>query len=263
MKLKEKIREIKQKMVPIFHVIKKIFPYWKMELSVLMVGILGVAVAWTINNTATVTKEMEIMNSEFVVSDNDQEVYKEQQSQFSINNPDQEEPILTSEEKAYQTSQLCLIGNQIFSSMQSVLLTDTKFLAASDGNIAWFNETVKEKINLSESSQSVFLVSLGLNDLDKASDYVVSLNDWVSEHADKEFLFVTITPIDETRYHNATNESIQAFNTAMKNGLNESWEVIDLYQYIIDNNIQTTDGINYSISNLANMFSWLVNSVAN
>jgi hypothetical protein len=146
--------------------------------------------------------------------------------------------------------------------MQSVIVTDSQFIVDSNANFDWLKTSAKETFESLGDDIKVCVVSLGLNDLDKAESYASFMNKWAKDSQDIQFVFVNIGAIDESQCTYATNNKIKDFNIVIGSKLSKNWKVIDLYQYVEENNIQATDGVNYSIGDLANIFSWLVSSVS-
>ena len=252
----------KNKFISILQTAKKIFPHWLCELSLLalFVGIIGVS--FTLEKTAPLSLELSLVNSNVVLDENEKEIFKNQQSQFSINNPEQDNPIITSKESLINTSKICFIGDSRFSEMQNVLLTDASFITEQNANLEWLGSTSKTVIDTYGEKIDIFVVSIGLNDIENSDSYLKILNELANNNENKNFIFVNIAPIDEENYSNATNKQIENFNKEINKNINQKWRVIDLYQYVLDNKIKTIDGINYSIADLANMFSWIIDSIS-
>lgn len=252
----------KNKTISILQTAKKIFPHWLCELSLLalFVGIIGVS--FTLDKTAPLSLELSLVNSNVVLDESGKEIFKNQQSQFSINNPEQENPIVTSKENLINTSKICFVGDSRFYTMQNVLLTDVSFITEQNANLEWLNSVSKTSIETYGDKIDIFVVSIGLNDIENSDAYLKTLNDLANNNENKNFIFVNVAPIDEEKYSNVTNKQIESFNKEIKKNINQKWRVIDLYQYVVDNKLKTADGSNYAIGDLANMFSWIIDSIS-
>lgn len=259
----EELEQKEKRQVPsIFKTAKKIFPNWISELSFWILCVCVIMLSFTLNKTAPLSLELSLVNSGVVLDENGKEVLKNQHSQFSINNPEQDNPIVTSKENVINTSKVCFIGDAMFSSMKSVLLTDASFSADENANLEWFNTTGKASIESCSKSIDTFVVSIGMNDIDNKDKYIEALNAFANENEDKNFIFVNIAPIDESKNTSITNKQIEIFNKEIQKELNQKWRVIDLHKYVVENDFNIVDGTRYSIGDLANIFSWIVNSIS-
>lgn len=251
-----------EKIKPAFLVVKRIFPYWKAELSILLICVGSIMFVRMVDFSGTTADHIVAMDNTFVLDNFNKEVYKEQESQFSINNPDKENPVITADVKKYDTSEMCFIGGQRFHKIKEVILSDSQFVTDENANLSWFNSTAKTQVASLGEKANMCVVSLGLNDLENVDKYVETLNQW-SEGSDKGFVFVTIGYVNETMSNGITNQQIESFNNTMKEKLNKNWKIVDLYQYTKEKAMIPTSQFDYEIDHLANIFAWLISEISN
>ena len=157
----------------------------------------------------------------------------------------------------YQPSETLFIGGPRVQSLGTKILTDAQFLCTDSDSPTWLDE--EAEFRLEETfDKKLCIVSVGLNNLSEAMQYSQILNSWTTKFPDISFVFVNLGPVDEGRYSGATNGKIQNFNNSMQSLLNDNWRFINLYKHLAENGIEAEDGVNYSDTLNASLFSWIL-----
>ena len=122
----------------------------------------------------------------------------------------------------------------------------TKFVAESSMGLDWLKSTGITAAQQYFGSGTAVVISLGVNDLENADNYVSYVNSNASTWAKNgsKIYFTTVNPCNGN-YSNL-NEQISNFNSKIKSGLSSNVKVIDTYSYVISKGYSTTDGLHYS-----------------
>lgn len=174
----------------------------------------------------------------------------------------------------YDPSQMCFIGDQRLKDMKNLVTSKANFITNETANVTWLKETAIPEMTAAVEKQDLYIVMLGLNDLDMAEEYAQVLNEFSTTIPSASFVFVTVGPVNEeylSKNNKITNTQIDDFNSAMMSGLNNQWQVVDLCQYINDNKEITNgedqtfkdDGLLYTENMNTQAFDWILNTVQN
>ena len=122
----------------------------------------------------------------------------------------------------------------------------TKFVAESSMGLDWLKSTGITAAQQYFGSGTAVVISLGVNDLENADNYVSYVNSNASTWAKNgsKIYFTTVNPCNGN-YSNL-NDQISNFNSKIKSGLSSNVKVIDTYSYVISKGYSTTDGLHYS-----------------
>lgn len=158
----------------------------------------------------------------------------------------------------YEPVETCFIGGIRFETMKDAVLTDVKFITTENDDLNWLEQNASKELENIQNSVKLCLVSVGLSHLTQSTEYASILNNWIKQFPNISFVFVALGPIDETLYKECTNLEIRNFNSEMKDKLNDNWRFIDLFQYLAEIGIESTDGITYSNSLNGNLLTWML-----
>ena len=160
----------------------------------------------------------------------------------------------------YQPSETIFIGGPRVEALGKKVLTDVQFVTTTVDNLAWLSDDAEFLLE-ETTDKKLCVVSSGLNELDRVDEYAQLLNTWASRFPSLSFVFVNFGPVDENLTDVATNKKIYDFNLAIKEKLSDSWRYVDLYGYLVENGIESADGLNYSESLNTRLFAWILSQV--
>ena len=158
-----------------------------------------------------------------------------------------EEPFTAS--AAQETSDspfLIWVGDSRTVGMQRAMKNEDCYIGASGEGYYWFSAEglplMKKAIGQHPDAPVIF--NLGVNDYENLDLYLALYRSLFAEYPDTHFYFLSVNPIDPKRCSAITNEEISDFNTHLKELSPDTY--LDSYTWMIQNGIETIDGIHYS-----------------
>lgn len=170
------------------------------------------------------------------------------------------EETVTTKEITFTESQMCFIGDSRLQEMQNSVTTNTLFITGENVGLNWFVTDASTAYH-NNGQKEICVVALGVRDITRATDYISVLNEFANKYTNKYFVFVTVGPVDESKYTEVTNAEIEAFNKTVVEGLSTRWQIVDLNQFVHEHEFATQDGLHYSTKDYIETFAWIVNSV--
>lgn len=156
----------------------------------------------------------------------------------------------------------CFIGDSRFVGMKAAISTNENitFIAKTSEGNDYYNNNTSTIYNLDKNT--VIVYELGVNDLN-SSACIKNLNDLVSKGF-KNVYFVTVTPVNEEKEkeygYTRINSQIENYNSIVINNLPTGVKVIDSYNYLKSNGIDTTDGLHYTNDTYKKWFDQIFSS---
>lgn len=136
---------------------------------------------------------------------------------------------------------------------------NNEWITSENADYDWFTSEGISKVTeqLKEGETVVFF--LGLNDLDRAEDYKTKLNELAKGDWSKagEIIVVSLTPVDEEKAEEITNEEIEEFNKTIRNGLASNITYRNIYSQVAGDMETVDDGINYDSETYQNIYSYI------
>lgn len=141
--------------------------------------------------------------------------------------------------------------------------------AVNDDDSTWLCEVgkgyywLKENIALIDdyaTSGSKVIFNLGVNDLNNSSKYIELINSymdlWTSEGI--EVYYSAVTPVGDTT---VTNDQIESFNNALKEGLDDRITWIDSYSFLTENGFSSSDGLHYNNATYVSLYNYYLSVI--
>ena len=103
------------------------------------------------------------------------------------------------------------------------------------------------------------IINLGVNDLDSGA-YLRLYNSLPDEFLDNnKVIFLSVNPCDCG--YSYLNSRIEAFNNAMRDGLDSRITFLDSYTYLMWNGYGTTDGLHYTSNTYIDIYNFVYDSI--
>ena len=103
------------------------------------------------------------------------------------------------------------------------------------------------------------IINLGVNDLDSGA-YLRLYNSLPNEFLDNnKVIFLSVNPCDCG--YSYLNSRIEAFNNAMRDGLDSRITFLDSYTYLMWNGYGTTDGLHYTSNTYIDIYNFVYDSI--
>lgn len=163
-------------------------------------------------------------------------------------------------------SQYCIfIGDSRTVGMQNATTDrDKHFWFCQTGvGLVWFKK-IASSVTSKISSGAAICILLGINDMlyTKPNQYSDFINEcaesWVTQGA--SVYFVSINPVDETKYKNIRNSQIEKYNQMVRNGLSTNVGFIDTYS-MLAGSITSSDGLHYDSNTYESIYESLLSAV--
>ncbi len=141
---------------------------------------------------------------------------------------------------------LCIwVGDSRTLGMMRAVRDDCVYIGAAGEGYDWFSWYGESEMRaaISEHPGAPVIFNLGVNDYDNMELYLNRYSSLVSELADTDFYFLSVTPVDPSVSTSISNEQISDFNSHLKELFPDSY--IDGYTYIMNHEIMPVDGIHY------------------
>ena len=152
------------------------------------------------------------------------------------------------------------IGDERMQTLSAYSYDDTdQWICRTTADATWFLETACPAVSENLVNGSTIIISLGLSDLSKVSDYITIINTYVPTWKERgcKVYFVSLGPVDGSSY--ITNEDIMAFNTAIFNNTNCGF--VDTYNYLATEGFSTTDGVAYDGATSQSIYDYIIANV--
>lgn len=161
-----------------------------------------------------------------------------------------------------EPSEICFIGDSRTCGMQVSVLSEVNFICKPSMGLQWLLEEAEPQFEEIKDNIKVCVVLLGINDVWNKYKYPKELNDFAKRYPDIHFAYVTIGPIDETKYSLLSNDDIENVNETIVQGLDDNWQIVDWYKYLATEGFATSDGgLHYTRSVCGVSFAWIVSQV--
>lgn len=153
-----------------------------------------------------------------------------------------------------KTDNFIFIGDDRLNSMaavsNSVGFKSVEFVTRENPDYFWMvNEGADTLDYILESKPGNYNIvfNLGINDLNNVKMYIDFFNHLAYKHPNQNIFVLTIGPLDEIKamennISNINNDDIYSFNIDMKKGFNENVHIVHVFQELIVNGYDTTDG---------------------
>ena len=103
------------------------------------------------------------------------------------------------------------------------------------------------------------IINLGVNDLDSGA-YLRLYNSLPDEFLDNnKVIFLSVNPCDCG--YSYLNSRIEAFNNAIRDGLDSRITFLDSYTYLMWNGYGTTDGLHYTSNTYIDIYNFVYDSI--
>ena len=164
--------------------------------------------------------------------------------------------------QAVPSEHFCLIGDSRFVGMQSAVgaMDDVEWIDRVGAGNGFFFENIDQIENLDRDT--IIIYNLGVNDLD-SSRCIEALNTLCSMGF-QHIWFATVPPVDEAKAseygYTITNHQISWYNYIVTSSLSPGVGVVDSYNYLASNGIESDDGLHYRESTYLDWFAYLVNN---
>lgn len=239
--------------------LNKIFPHLLIEAALAVTIICLPWYASGLHFTATTGQEMTLMNQNASYNPTINQWAEDTEGSSNMVITGIEETV-TTKEITFAESQMCFIGDSRLQEMQNSVTTNTLFITGENVGLNWFVTDASTAYH-NNGQKEICVVALGVRDITRATDYISVLNEFANKYTNKYFVFVTVGPVDESKYTEVTNAEIEAFNKTVVEGLNTRWQIVDLNQFVHEHEFATQDGLHYSTKDYIETFAWIVNSV--
>ena len=149
-------------------------------------------------------------------------------------------------------SRYVFVGDSRFVGMKNAIKgyvdQDVEVIAKVGEGLNWFKSVAPE---LYEMKGKIIIFNFGVNDLYNAGKYVEFYNSMPEDFLkDNILVFMSVNPVDEAKEaefgYKVKNDDIEKFNDKMKEGLNNQYfRMVDTNTIVLQNDLQTTDGLHY------------------
>lgn len=170
------------------------------------------------------------------------------------------EPIIEYQNIEYATNEICVIGGQFVDAIRATVFTDVKLVRVQTNNENWIMNDLYQLISENDGI-SVYVITIKANEYPSSFDLWPRLNSLAETFQNKHFVYLNIGPVDDTKQP-ITNESIVQYNKDAETNLLASWQIVDLYSYLLTDGYETgKDGISYDAYTNISIFSRLIKAV--
>lgn len=167
------------------------------------------------------------------------------------------------DEKKASINRVVYIGDSRTEGLRDVN-SDSKntFICLSSMGYDWMLSTAFPQAESYASSGTAFVILMGVNDLYHQNSYISAINQKAAEWKKKGAVvyFASVGPVQNDPY--TSNNEIESFNRALKNGLSSDVGYIDLYGELNKSGYQTVDGTHYTNAVSKNILSFIGKQVA-
>lgn len=177
-----------------------------------------------------------------------------------------EEPVYFRENREIsQYGKVIMVGDSRFVGMSSaVSFAGCEWICDVSTGLDWLVDTAAPQIDAAITENCAIVFNMGVNDIDRAADYVSFLNSkvdgWTSAGAD--VYFMSVNPVDRSLYSGAvTNSDIVNFNNVMSANLDPWFGYIDTYNDLITNGFTSRDGLHYTNETYVEIFQYCMNQL--
>lgn len=143
--------------------------------------------------------------------------------------------------------------------------SSSKFISEVGVGYDWLKNTASSSIDneLKDNSNSIVILSLGVNDLQNIDDYISFYDELIKKYSSNKFYILSVNPVDESKTssngYSVTNKDIDNFNDKIKA------KFVD--NYIDTNNgistFDTDDGVHYNSETYKKINDYVVNDLVN
>lgn len=157
-------------------------------------------------------------------------------------------------------NKLVYIGDSRVNGMNNALNNSNIQYYSGGGDYFWLKDVATPEIErrLSENSDQVIVLSMGLRDLSEVNNYIDAYRYLINKYPSQIFI-MSINPVDETKVTNGiTNIQIENFNMTLSQNFPNNF--IDIYSTL--GNVGTSDGINYDNATYQNINSNLTSNLS-
>lgn len=177
-----------------------------------------------------------------------------------------EEPVYFRENREIsQYSKVIMVGDSRFVGMSSaVSFAGCEWICDVSTGLDWLVDTAAPQIDAAITENCAIVFNMGVNDIDRAADYVSFLNSkvdgWTLAGAD--VYFMSVNPVDRSLYSGAvTNSDIVNFNNVMSANLDPWFGYIDTYNDMTTNGFTSRDGLHYTNETYVEIFQYCMNQL--
>lgn len=163
-----------------------------------------------------------------------------------------------------QYAKVIMVGDSRFVGMSSaVSFAGCQWICEVGEGVDWLSETAAPLIDEAVEENCAIVFNLGVNDVERYSDYVNFLNSrvdgWTSAGAD--VYFMSVNPVDGAYAGPVTNAAIVTFNDVMSSNLSPWFGYIDTYNDLTTNGFTTRDGLHYTNETYVSIFQYCMNQL--
>lgn len=167
-------------------------------------------------------------------------------------------------------NKVVLVGDSRFAqqSLHAAGNSKTTYIAESKRGLDYVKEQINN-IKKHDCENCAFVINMGVNDYWKnniVSEYTTYLNNFANSIKGKLY-FLSVNPVDEAKEKSTnqmyitTNASINAFNNAVRKGLNSKITYLDSNAYLKANGFGTVDGIHYDEATYKKIYNFIATNV--
>ncbi len=143
--------------------------------------------------------------------------------------------------------------------------TSSIWIVNPSATFTWFQTSATHSIEARIKSNTAICVLMGFESIhvpNSSLQYCKYINECADRWSVKgaSTYFVSVNPVDESKYRRINNIEIQKWNQDVRNGLNANVGYIDTYSAII-NNFQSIDGFSYDNETLMKIYTLISESV--
>ncbi|MCD7736196.1 MAG: hypothetical protein LUI07_04410 [Lachnospiraceae bacterium] len=148
--------------------------------------------------------------------------------------------------------------------MQKALGTHTEdiFIGAAGEGYLWLSETGLAQVReaIAEYPERPVVFNMGVNDYENLYNYMTLYEEVTADYPDTVFYFLSVNPVDDEAGLYITNAEIEDFNSHLANAYPDTY--LDSYTWLMENNLETLDGIHYSEEDYRRIYVFVKEALA-
>lgn len=171
---------------------------------------------------------------------------------------EEKEEIQSEETPDVDDATILFCGDSRTLNLESFVDSNAKFIAAESAGYTYLQDQLS---NIQNSSADKIVFLFGVNDPGDYARYIKAYNDFATKAKDKKVYVATITPITDENLDVKTYD-IEAFNNHLRNGLDKSITLIDLYSEFNNNSFKTSDGLHYTEETAQDICNYIIKMIS-
>lgn len=174
---------------------------------------------------------------------------------------EEEMPPAQTSQPRQEISRYIFLGDSRYVAMAPFAQEQDYFIAKEGMGYAYLLQQL-DSVRAAAIPGSVLIIGLGVNDLKagNASSYIQTINE-LGRTLNARVCYMLVNPVDEAvelqNGYRVTNAEIDAFNEAMKAGLEASVQIIDTNSFLKNDGYVTTDGLHYNMDTYQKIYQYI------